>query len=279
LQRFLAAGEHGGNADAIVQGVAYDEGASWRRGAAQAPAAIREASDSIESFSPVQRRDLTQYALADAGDVDLAGATGGGMVAAVAAATERLARTGALVVTLGGDHSISMGTSQGLRAVHEDLAHIVLDAHLDMRPDYEGNPYSHACGTRHMAMAGPTVALGIRSGSREEFDDAEHMLVGISDGLSLTDRMRAGIDGRLVFVSLDLDVLDPSIFPGTGNPEPGGATYQQVRDALLALEGERIVGLDLVECAPRLDPSGVSAIVAAELAREGILTALAHRLR
>ena len=271
--RFLAASDAPAPR-VVVQGVPYDDGVSWRRGAASGPGAIREASDSIESWSPSQRRDLADITLADAGDVALDGARGAEMVARVAAATAAIARTGALAVTLGGDHSISMGTSEGLRAVYADLAHVVLDAHLDMRADYEGDPYSHACGTRRMASAGPTAALGIRSGSRDEFDDAERMLIEWRDDLSLTDRVRAAIGGRPVFVSIDLDVLDPSVFPGTGNPEPGGATYREVRDIVLALGGLRVVGIDLVECASTLDPTGVSPVVAAELAREGILAAL-----
>ena len=122
-----------------------------------------------------------------------------------------------------------------------------------------------------MATAGPTAAFGIRSGSREEFDDAERMLIGHGEALVLPNEVRAAIAERPVFLSIDLDVLDPSVFPGTGNPEPGGATYIALRDAVLALEGLTVVGIDLVECAPRLDPSGVSPVVAAELARENIL--------
>ena len=175
------------------------------------------------------------------------------------------------VISLGGDHSISIGTTAGSRRVHDDLAHIVFDAHLDMRPSYDGSELSHACGTRHMAVGGPTVALGIRSGSREEFADADKLLAGWSEGLEIPPDARALLAGRPIHLSIDLDVLDPSILPGTGNPEPAGASYPALREAVLSLVGLDVVAVDICEVAPPLDPSGVSAIVAAELVREIIL--------
>lgn len=272
MPTFLAAEPYDdGRAAAIVQGVPYDEGVSWRAGAASAPAEIRRVSASIETFSPALRRDLGDVVVRDAGDVDVTGARGEAMVERVAAATESLARTGALVVTFGGDHSISMGTSRGFGAVHDDLARVVFDAHLDMREEFDGDPWSHACGTRMMAKAGPTCALGIRSGAREEFDDADHMLIAWSDDLDLPDEARATIGARPVFVSVDLDVLDPGFLPGTGSPEPGGFSFRELHAAVLALRGLDVVGIDLVEAAPSIDPSGPSAYVAAKLARDLIL--------
>jgi len=256
---------------AIVQGVPYDGGVSWRPGTAEAPRVIREASDSIESFSPLLRGDLEDIALADAGDVVVGPLRAAAVIDRIAERAEQLAHTGALLVTIGGDHSISMGTSRGLRAAHPDLAHVVFDAHLDMREDYEGDRYSHACGTRRMAQAGPTCVLGVRSGSRDEFADADAMLVAWSDDVAMPDAMRAAIDDRPVFVSVDLDVLDPSILPGTGNPEPAGVAYRDLRAALLALKDARVVGIDFCEVSPPIDASGLSAIVAAGLIRDTII--------
>lgn len=258
----------------IVQGVPYDGGVSWRRGAAEGPRAIREASDSIESFSPSLRRDLEDVAIADAGDVVVGPLTAGAVIDRIAERTEQLARTGAMVVTLGGDHSISMGTSRGLRALHPDLAHLVFDAHMDMREDYEGDPYSHACGTRRMAMAGPTCVLGVRSGSRREFADADELLVACSEEVEIPDAMRAVIAERPLFVSVDLDVLDPSILPGTGNPEPAGVSYRDLRAALRSLRDARVVGMDFCEVAPPIDASGLSSVVAAEMIRDTLLALL-----
>lgn len=268
---FCARSADGTPARVVIQGAPYDGGVSYRAGAAVAPQAVRDASDSLESWSPQVRRDLEDVDIADEGDLDLAGMSGEKVMAVVAEATARLARTGALVVTLGGDHSISMGTSAGLREVYPDLCHVVFDAHLDLRDDYEGDPYSHACGTRRMAAAGPTCALGIRSGARQEFIDADQLLVAWSPDVALPDSMRAAIGTKPVFISLDIDVLDPSTLPGTGTPVAGGPTYKELRAAVLALADLRIVGLDILEVAPPIDASGLTAIVAAELIRDAIL--------
>jgi agmatinase len=232
---------------------------------------VREASQSIETYSPVLRRDLEDVAYADAGDVELAGLDAKAVMERIGDAVEEHVRAGRFVVSLGGDHSISIGTTAGSRRVHDDLAHVVFDAHLDMRPEYDGSEYSHACGTRHMSKAGPTVALGIRSGARTEFADADEMLLAWSAELELPPAARDAIAGRPVHLSLDLDVLDPSILAGTGNPEPGGATYKELRAAVLALSDLNVIAVDFCEVSPNFDASGVSAIVAAELVREVIL--------
>jgi agmatinase len=244
-------------AEAVILGAPFEGGISFRPGAAEGPRAVRHASQSIESYSPRLHRDLDDLDLADAGDLALAGLSPRAALDAVAGAVERHVRAGSIVLTLGGDHSVSIGTSAGLRRVHPDLAHVVFDAHFDLRESYEGSELSHACGTRHMALAGPTCVLGVRSGAREEFEDADNLLVAWSEAVALPDAMRAAIGDRLVFVSVDLDVLDPAIFPGTGNPEPGGPSYLELRAALLALSDFPVIGVDLVEVA--------------ELARETLL--------
>lgn len=255
----------------IIQGAPWDESTSYRAGAAAAPDAVRVASDSIETYSPQTKRDLEDLVVVDAGDLDLNGCDAAAAMERIADATEAHARTGALVVTIGGDHSVSIGTSEGLRRAYPDLCHLVYDAHMDLRAEYDGNPLSHATGSRHMAQHGPTCVLGVRSGAREEWSDAEKLLTGFGEPLEIPLAFQRELRARPVFVSLDLDVLDPSILPGTGTPEPGGPTYRELRAALLALTGANIVGFDLVEVAPSIDPSGLSEIVAAEILRDCIL--------
>lgn len=259
------------NAQAVILGLPYDGGTSYRKGARAAPDEIRVASQSIEEYSPTLRRDLSDLRYADAGDLDLTDKAPEDVMDAISLGVERFALAGVFLVSLGGDHSVSIGTTAGTRRVHENLAHVVFDAHLDMRPEYDGSEYSHACGTRHMAKHGPTVALGIRSGARFEFADADSMLTAWSPGLQIPSAARDEIGSRPVHLSLDLDVLDPSIFPGTGTPEPGGATYKEFRAAILALADLNIVAVDICEVAPPLDTSGVSTVVAAEIVREVIL--------
>jgi agmatinase len=219
----------------------------------------------------VTGRDLEDVALADLGDLDLAGLHGADAMEKIAAEAHRIAGDGVFLLSLGGDHSVSIGTTAGVKRVHPDLVHVVFDAHMDLRESYDGSEYSHACGTRHMAQRGPTALLGVRSGSREEYQDAPKLLTYHSDDVALPADVRDAFADKPVFVSLDLDVLDPATFPGTGNPEPGGPGYLALRAALLDLAGLNVVGVDLVEAAPGLDPSGVTSVVAAELAREIIL--------
>ncbi|MGH2829313.1 MAG: agmatinase [Actinomycetota bacterium] len=276
MTRFLEAHADVADAVAVIQGLPWDGSVSWRAGAREAPGAVRVASDSIESYSPILRTDLEDIELADAGDLALDGLDAAAAMEAIAGATEAHMRAGRFVLSIGGDHSVSIGTTRGARRVHPDLVHLVYDAHLDMRASYDGTDLSHACGTRHMSAAGTTVALGIRSGSREEFADADKMLACWSTEVEITPQVREFLDGRPVFVSCDLDVLDPGQLLGTGNPEPGGCSYKELRASLLSLQGLRVVGVDLVEVSPNLDPSGVSPVVAAELSRE-IILALAHR--
>jgi agmatinase len=268
---FLEASGDVASASAVVLGVPYDGGTSYRSGASAAPTEVREASQSIETYSPTLRRDLEDVTYADAGDLDLAGLDPKAVMERIADAVEEHVRAGRFVVSLGGDHSISIGTTEGSRRVHEDLAHVVFDAHLDMRSEYDGSEYSHACGTRHMSKAGPTVALGIRSGARTEFADADAMLTAWTAELEIPPDARRTIGRRPVHLSIDLDVLDPSILAGTGNPEPGGATYKELRAAVLALGDLNVVAVDLCEVSPNYDASGVSAVVGAELVREVIL--------
>ena len=268
---FLEARAERGRAAAGVLGLPWDGSVSWRAGAADAPPAIRAASQSIESWSPITGRDLEDLALADLGDLDLAGLNVKDALDVVADAAERAVGDGLFLVSLGGDHSVSIGTTAGVRRVHSDLTHVVFDAHFDLRASYEGSEYNHACGTRHMAQRGPTAVLGVRSGSREEYRDAANLLTYYSDAVELSAAAHHEFDGVPVFLSVDLDILDPSIFPGTGNPEPGGASYPELRSALLALTELDVVAVDLVETSPRLDPSGVTAVVAAELCREVLL--------
>lgn len=268
---YLEASRDLDRAAAVIQGIPYDGGTSYRAGARAAPNEIRAASQSIETYSPRLKRDLEDLAYADAGDLALEGLDAAAVMERIAAATEAHLRAGRFVVSLGGDHSISIGTTAGTRRVRDGVAHVVFDAHLDMRPSYDGSELSHACGTRHMAKEGPTIALGIRSGSREEFADADGMLLAWTEDVTMPAAARAEIAGRPVHLSIDLDVLDPSILPGTGTPEPGGPTYKELREAVLALEGLEVVAVDLVEVAPPLDASGVSTVVAAELVREILL--------
>jgi agmatinase len=226
---------------------------SFRAGAAQGPAGIREYSESIESFSPRAKRDLEHVVLVDAGDID--------DPAAAPAVT-------GLLVSVGGDHSITPKLVAGVAARQDGLAVIGFDAHLDFREDYPGD---HACTYRRISENGvPCYVFGPRSGERSEWDDAPRILAHLAADLDVSPALDA-LRGRPVYVTLDIDVLDPSVAPGTGNPEAGGPGFNELLSAIEALRELNVVACDLVEVSPPLDPSGITQAAAAVLVREMIL--------
>jgi agmatinase len=250
-----------------IVGVPYDVTSSFRKGSRWGPAAIRHASDSIETYSPLLDRDLEDLPFVDGGDLDLEGLEPAAMVRAV---QRHLGP--ALPFLLGGEHTMTLGAVQALAARHHDLAVIQWDAHTDLRPSYEGREIGHATVMRRILEGGvPLVQLGIRAGTREEFALARQRSLYISRGASLDDPLLDALRPRPLYLSVDIDVLDPSVAPGTGNPEPDGASYAELLEGLRSLSGHRVVGMDLVEVAPPWDPGGRTAVIAATLVREMLL--------
>jgi agmatinase len=251
-RRFLAAKDSDAP-DAVIVGVPVDGGVSFRSGAAHGPSGIREFSDSIESYSPRTGRDLEDIALVDAGDIDDPSA---------------VPDVSGLLVSLGGDHSITPKLVATVAGRHEGLAVVGFDAHLDLREDYPGD---HACTYRRISETGvPCAVFGPRSGERSEWEDAPKVLAYMSGDLDVSSVV-ADLQVRPVYVTLDIDVLDPSVAPGTGNPEPGGPSFNEVLYALESLRSLNVVACDVVEVSPPLDPSGITQAAAAVLVREMIL--------
>jgi agmatinase len=270
---FLAAQPHAKPA-AVIVGAPYDATATHRRGARAAPAAIRHASDSIETYSPLQWRDLTDLALADMGDLDLAGLDPEAMVERVRAT---IAAIDGLPCLLGGEHTATAGAVAAVADRHPDLAVVVVDAHLDLRDEYEGRRWSHATALRRIAdRIGPdrVVMLGARAGTREEWTRAGALgYCGRTGALPVP--VWREISDRPLYLSVDIDGFDPTTAPGTGNPEPLGLSVDDFVTLISVLREGRVVGCDVVEVNPRFDPSGCTSVLAAWLVREMVL-AFAH---
>lgn len=250
-----------------IVGVPYDATSSFRQGSRWGPAAIRHASESIETYSPLIDRDLDDVPFVDGGDLDVEGLEPPAMVRAV-----RRHLGPGLPFLLGGEHTITLGAVQALAALHHDLAVIQWDAHTDLRATYEGREIGHATVMRRILDGGvPLVQLGIRAGTREEFALARDSSLYISRGVSLPVPLLDALRPRPLYLSVDIDVLDPSVAPGTGNPEPDGASYAELLEGLRSLSGHHIAALDLVEVAPPWDPGGRTAVIAATLVREMLL--------
>jgi agmatinase len=257
----------------VLAGVPYDATSSFRSGSRHAPAAIRWASQSLETFSPILGRDLADVAYADLGDVDVAGLRPDQMVDAVRAFVGQMAPA-SLPLLLGGEHTIALGAIQTLQRTHPDLAVVQIDAHTDLREEYEGQRFSHATVTRRILdVLAPQslVQLGIRSGTREEFEIASRLRHSAAR-IDLPGPTWAWLEGRSVYLSIDIDAIDPADAPGTGNPEPVGIPARDLLAFVRRLGLLRLVGLDVVEVSPPYDPSGRTAILAATIVREAILT-------
>ena len=257
----------GGTARATLLGVPYDATASFRRGSRFGPGAIRDASQSIETYSPRLDRDLDDLAFTDGGDIDVDGLD----TAALGAAIEHASPPG-LPFLLGGEHTITLGAVRAAARAHSDLTVVQWDAHTDQRDDYEGARVCHATVMRRILDDGrPLVQLGIRAGTKAEFELARRRSLHCAQDVAWPPDLLDTVRGRPLYLTVDIDVLDPGEAPGTGNPEPDGASYAALVDSLRSLAGARIAGMDLVEVAPALDPSGRTPIVAASLVREMLL--------
>ena len=261
-------------ADIVLFGAPYDGTTSFRPGARFGPEAIRGESFGIETYSPYSDRDLTDLNVCDAGDLELPFGNPGRAVAMIRERAEEIWAAGKRPLMLGGEHLVTLGALQAAQRGYPELHILHLDAHTDLRQDYLGERLSHACVLRRaweLFGDGRIHQFGIRSGEREEFAFADRhtrMHRFTLDGWAETLRALAGAP---VYLTLDLDVLDPSCLPGTGTPEGGGITFTELLHALLSLHNLNLIGADIVELAPHYDPSGISTAAACKLTREILL--------
>jgi agmatinase len=253
-------------------GVPYDGTTSFRPGTRFGPAAIREVSSGLETYCPQLDLDLEDLAFADLGAVDIPFGAPEPVVAAVKAATEQVLALGLRPLMLGGEHSISSGAVAAVAAQHPELVLVQLDAHADLRHEWLGAHHSHACAMRRCLEVLPSQTLlqiAIRSGTRDEFVELRQSgrLVGIEQMAAALQPLR----GRPLYLTVDLDWFDPAVLPGTGTPEPGGYLWSHFAALVDELRHHTLVGADVVELAPMLDPSGVSSVLAAKVTRSLLL--------
>jgi agmatinase len=257
---------------AAILGVPLDLTESFRSGTAAAPARIREVRESLEDYSPILDADAAELEIADVGDVPLAGLSMDRALERIEDAAAPLFGQG-FVLALGGEHTVSLALFRAARRVYPDAFLVHLDAHTDLRPSYDGRAICHATW---LYWAGREVGLdsvaqlGVRSGSREEFTLARDCAWS-SSRLELPRAVRDRIGGRPVYLTIDIDVLDPSAAPGTGCPEPGGPTFAELQAFVYGLADLRVIGADIAEVLPACDPGDITALAAAKLARELLL--------
>lgn len=274
LLRFCGYTATEAEADIVVFGAPFDSSSSFRPGSRFAPAEMRRDSWGLESWSPELKRDLEDHKVHDAGDLELPFGSTEEALRLVRQSCSAITKAGKTPVMIGGEHTLSLGAVEALLEYYPDLHLLHFDAHTDLRTDYLGVRNSHASVIRRIyeLLGDKRIhSLGIRSGLAEEFSFAEEKLDFHPFDLSGIEDAVRNIGAAPLYISLDLDVLDPSVLPGTGTAEPGGVTYKEMAAALYRLEALNIVGCDIMELAPSLDPSGASTAVAVKLLREMIL--------
>lgn len=279
-QRFLGAVENPG-APVVLLGAPLDTTVSFRPGTRFGPSRIRDMSDGLEDYSPHLNLDFSQVPFFDAGDVDLPFGDPEAALAAIERAVASVVERGQLPIILGGEHLLTLAT---VRAVHRrfpDLAVVQFDAHADLRDDYLGVRESHACTMRRVAEVvgfGRVAQVGLRSGTREEFALARREGTFFPGPLeeAVGPALRR-LGSRPVYLTVDIDVLDPAYAPGVGTPEPAGASPGEVLAALRRVfQQAHVVAVDVVEVCPPHDHGDGTAVLAAKLIRE-ILLLLSRR--
>lgn len=264
------------DAKIVLFGAPFDSTTSFRPGARFGSSAVRHESFGLETYSPYQDKDLTDFAVFDSGDLELCFGSTESALKDIESRTDEILNDGKIPLLIGGEHLVTLGAVRAAIERYPDLHIIHFDAHADLRDDYLGAKLSHACVMRRchdLLGDGRIHQFCIRSGDREEFRFAkEHTDMhpfrfnGLSD---LVEDLRAS--GVPVYFTIDLDCLDPSAFPGTGTPEAGGVTFTELLEAIMTVCKTNVVGADINELAPMLDHSGVSTATACKVLRELIL--------
>lgn len=278
IETFLGCDNEYGESKTVIFGAPFDSTTSFRPGTRFASRTMRSESFGLETYSPYQDKDLSDIAVFDGGDLELCFGDTVKALGSIENFTERLLNDKKLPCMIGGEHLVTLGAVRAVSREYPDLHVVHFDAHEDLRDDYLGAKLSHASVMRRVwELVGDSriYQFGIRSGDRSEFLwGKSHVFTHKFDfdGLDETIKM---LKGKPVYFTIDLDVLDPSVFPGTGTPEAGGVSFMQLLDAVLKVCGLNIVGCDIVELSPIYDQSGCSTAVACKVLRE-LLLALAR---
>lgn len=278
VETFIACDATYEDAKVVIFGAPFDSTTSYRPGARFGSAAIRHESYGLETYSPYLDKDLEDIKVFDSGDIELPMGSAEMALDAISERTREILDDGKIPLMLGGEHLVTLGAFREIQEKHKGVHIIHFDAHADLRNDYLGVQLSHACVLRrcHDIIGDNRIhQFGIRSGERAEWEFARsghtdiHPFV-VDDVEAVVGKIPTGVP---VYLTVDLDCLDPSIFPGTGTPEAGGVSFEELRKALtFVCQHCNIVGLDINELAPNLDTTGVSTAVACKVVREVLLS-------
>ena len=262
--------------DIVIFGAPYDSTTSYRPGARFASAAIRNESYGLETFSLYQDKDLLDKKVFDAGDLELPFGDPNKPLLLIEQMTTKLLEDSKLPVMIGGEHLVTLGAVRSVVKKYDNVHILHFDAHADLRHDYLTSTLSHATVMRrcHELVGDHKIfQFGIRSGDKEEIEwgkmHVDTCRFDFATLPSLVETLKSA--GVPVYLTIDLDVLDPSIFPGTGTPEAGGVTFLDLLKALKLVSQLNIVAADMNELSPTYDMSGASTALACKVLRELLL--------
>ena len=258
----------------VIFGAPFDSTTSYRPGTRFASAAMRNESFGIETYSPYQDKDLEDISVFDAGDLELCFGNPESALADIEELSEKILSDGKMPLMIGGEHLVTLGSVRAAVKKYPNLHIVHFDAHADLRDDYLGQKLSHACVMRrcHELVGDDKIfQFGIRSGDREEFYWGREHACTNKFNFDTIETLKEKIGDNPVYFTIDLDVLDPSCFPGTGTPEAGGVTFTELLKAVETVSGLNVVAMDVNELSPMLDQSGSSTALACKLLREILL--------
>lgn len=265
-RNWIGQNENYETSDIIMLGMPFDGTVSYRSGSRFAPEQIRLASWGLEDYSPRFNKYLQDVNFHDAGDLELPLGNTYKSLDVIEQNVEDIYKDGKRVFGIGGEHLVTLPEIKAVSKFYNDFAIVHFDAHTDLREEYLGEEMSHSAVIRHASkIVGPRniKQIGIRSGMKEEFEFTKE-----NDTLCCIYSDLDCLKGRKIFVTVDLDVLDPSVMPGTGTPESGGMQFNELMGWFDYLKDFDIIGADVVELAPDYDASGVSTAVATKVIRE-----------
>lgn len=276
VENFIGCDSEYEDAKIVLFGAPFDSTTSFRPGARFGSAAIRHESFGLETYSPYQDKDLTDYRIFDSGDIELCFGSAESALNDIEERATIILNDKKLPILIGGEHLVTLGAVRAVAKKYPDMHIIHFDAHADLRQNYLGAELSHASVMRRcyeILGEGRIHQFCIRSGDKEEFEFAKlHTDMHKFSFEGLKELVKEFSESKNpVYVSIDLDCLDPSIFPGTGTPEAGGVSFNELLSAIFEVSKLNIVGADINELSPMLDSSGASTATACKVLRELIL--------
>ena len=280
IETFLGCDSEFCDSKIVIFGAPFDSTTSYRPGTRFASRYMRAESYGLETYSPYQDLDLEDIDIFDSGDLELCFGDTQKALEDIENHTRKILDSGKLPLMIGGEHLVTLGAVRAVYAKYPDLHVIHFDAHADLRDEYLGATLSHASVIHRVwDMVGDDriYQFGIRSGERAEFEWGKNHVKTQKFNFDGLDGVIERLRGKPVYFTIDLDVLDPSVFPGTGTPEAGGVSFTELLDAILKVSKLNIVGMDINELSPMLDASGASTAVALKVMRELLIAVYKER--